>query len=270
MTFFSLLTDPKVLLIIAVLALLIALGVYAWRQSGQMEELKLEHDKMIEQVKHGIVLSESKKSLARLRPDTVSNMSEETATQIAQDADADVESEGACDADAECEVGWEDEEHNAYIKEIIRINDSKRAKDDDYYVAEQQQSGHNGPVYDSGEEEIVFDNYADSTDESAQAEILAHVEKELNLAREMAVTSTPQVQQIVTSPPVESKQKPKPLNSVSKRSKKQSAPVAPIAPVASAAPVAPTQTAPAPTETAPALPALPAGKIKVVIGKKAT
>jgi hypothetical protein len=266
MTFFSLLTDPKVLLLIAVLALLIALGVYAWRQSGQMEELKLEHDKMIEQVKHGIVLSESKKSLARLRPDMVSNMSEETATQFAQDADdADVESEG--EGGEEVDVGWEDEEHNAYIKEIIRINDSKRAKCDDYYVAEQQQSGHNGPVYDSGEEEIVFDNYADdSTDESAQAEILAHVAKELNLARE---ATPPQVPQIVPSTQSNGtpSQKPKPLEAEEpvRTRKPYTKKVKPI-PAVQAETVNVKDVVPKPEDSEQPT----TGKIKVVIGKKAT
>ena len=203
MDFFALLTDPKVLLIIAVLALLVGLGYYTWRQSAYLEDLKMKNSKMLEQVKHGVLLdgsddgddgSGSRRNIARLRlrPDMASNMSEDTRH------DAEDEDTGRYDADAEGEgengVGvdtenqdWEDdctdEEHNAYIKELIRINDMKRGNSDAYYVKTQQQSGHNGPVYDSGEEEMIFDNYADTADEASDTEMERLAEAELKLAQ---------------------------------------------------------------------------------------
>jgi hypothetical protein len=206
MDFFALLTDPKVLLIIAVLALLVALGIYTWRQYGHMEELKIKNDKMLEQVKHGVLLSEQSGEAAgkaRLRGDMASNMSEETNPGVvpeesemsAYDADADAEDEDK--VHPEWEDDCSDEEHTQYIKELIRINDSKRAKRDEYYVKTQQQSGHHGPVYDSGEEEMIFDNYAD-TDDASNMEILAHVRRELELANSSKISSPvppPQVPQ---------------------------------------------------------------------------
>jgi hypothetical protein len=215
MDFFALLTDPKVLLIIAVLALLVGLGYYTWRQSAYLEDLKMKNSKMLEQVKHGVLLDGSddgdgtdgqRKNMARLRlkvrPDMASNMSEDTrheadeadeadeeedeVTNGRYDADAEADPEGGVAADTEHQ-NWEDdctdEEHNAYIKELIRINDLKRANSDAYYVKTQQQSGHNGPVYDSGEEEMIFDNYADTADEASDTEIELLAQAELKLAR---------------------------------------------------------------------------------------
>lgn len=183
MDFFGLLTDPKVLLIIAVLALLIALAIYAWRQSSHLEDLKTKNTKMLEQVKHGIILDDEIGYRAKLRNDMASNMSEET-IPVAHSLINEHEHDHSASEHAVENTEWEDdecsdEEHNTYIKELIRLNDSKRAKNDEFYIKTQQQTGHNGPVYDSGEEDVIFDNYDDTEDEASETDILVHAEREL-------------------------------------------------------------------------------------------
>jgi len=206
MDFFGLLTDPKVLLIIAVLALLIALAIYAWRQSSHLEDLKTKNTKMLEQVKHGIILDDEIGYRAKLRNDMASNMSEETipvAHSLIHEHEQSASEHGVENTeweDDECS----DEEHNTYIKELIRLNDSKRAKNDEFYIKTQQQTGHNGPVYDSGEEDVIFDNYDDTEEEASETDILVHAERELAEADPVEVAPA-KVAPVVAATP---KQKP--------------------------------------------------------------
>ena len=206
MDIFALLTDPKVLLIIAVLLLLGALAIYTWRQSNDLYDLKSKHEKITQQVKHGVILSEHEGE-NRIRPEIASNMSEETYHEETDNEDTDnEENEDNEDKDDDNEPETEDEDddvHNDYIKELIKMHDRKRA--DDFYIMDQQQSGHNGPVYDSEEEELIFDNYEDKDDDDVpdeesevsdvhdevpdevpdevnEAELMVHAENELKLA----------------------------------------------------------------------------------------
>ena len=180
MDFLSLLTDPKVWIIFAIIALLVVLGIYTWRQSNHIEELKHQHTKMTEQVKHGLMLSEDglqTKALVHLRPDMASTMSEETYEGGLQEPE-DEEWDGAKSEDEDGELS--DDEHNAYIQQLIRIQDGKRAKLDEFINPAQQQSGHGGTVYDSNDEEIIFHDYNDESDYASDTEIMKHVEKELS------------------------------------------------------------------------------------------
>jgi hypothetical protein len=198
MDFFSVLTDPKVILIIVAVILLIGLAYYGWKQ---LTELKTNNEKMAEQVKHGLILSDKQGAPSlklKLRPDMASNMSEETYPEGPEEdenqwnEEHDIATEGEEDAD-DPDQDISNEEHNAYIQELIRIQDSKRPAD--FYIKEQQQPGHHGPVYDSGEEEVIFDNYDDDQedDEVSESELIAHAAAEL-----ASVKSEP----TVVSPPV--------------------------------------------------------------------
>ena len=175
MDFFSLLTDPKVWLIIAIVALLIVLGIYTWRQSNHIEELKNQHSKITEQVRHGLKLSDDNpKALVHLRPDITSNMSDETCDAAQHDQEWDEEHEDD-DEDAS------DDEHNAYIQQLIRIQDTKRAKLDEFIIPSQQQTGHTGPVYESHDEEIIFRDYDDAeSDGASKSELIQHIQEELS------------------------------------------------------------------------------------------
>ena len=182
MDFLSLLTDPKVWIIFAIIALLVVLGIYTWRQSNHIEELKYQHTKMTEQVKHGLMLSEDglqTKALLHLRPDMASTMSEETCEGGLQEPE-DEEWDGVKSEDEYGDGELSDDEHNEYIQQLIRIQDGKRAKLDEFINPAQQQSGHGGTVYDSNDEEIIFHDYNDESDYASDTEIMKHVEKELS------------------------------------------------------------------------------------------
>jgi hypothetical protein len=181
MDILSLLTDPKVWIIFAIIALLVVLGIYTWRQSNHIEVLKHQHTKMSEQVKHGLMLSEDglqTKALVHLRPDMASTMSEETCEGIVPEEEEEWDEGKSDDGDGDGELS--DDEHNAYIQQLIRIQDGKRAKLDEFINPVQQQSGHGGAVYDSNDEEIIFHDYNDESDYASDTEIMKHVEKELS------------------------------------------------------------------------------------------
>jgi hypothetical protein len=182
MDFLSLLTDPKVWIIFAIIALLVVLGIYTWRQSNHIEELKYQHTKMTEQVKHGLMLSEDglhTKALVHLRPDMASTMSEETYEGGLHQPEEE-EWDGGKSEEEYGDGELSDDEHNAYIQQLIRIQDGKRAKLDEFIDPAQQQSGHGGTVYDSNDEEIIFHDYNDESDYASDTEIMQHVEKELS------------------------------------------------------------------------------------------
>jgi hypothetical protein len=196
MDFLSLLTDPKVWIIFAIIALLVVLGIYTWRQSNHIEELKHQHTKMTEQVKHGLMLSEDglhTKALVHLRPDMASTMSEETYDGGLQEPE-DEEWDGAKSEDEDGDGELSDDEHNAYIQQLIRIQDGKRAKLDEFINPVQQQSGHGGTVYDSNDEEIIFHDYNEESDYASDTEIMKHVEKELSKSPPLLISATPSVQ----------------------------------------------------------------------------
>jgi hypothetical protein len=181
MDFFSLLTDPKVWLIIAIIALLVVLGIYTWRQSNHIEELKNQHTKITEQVKHGLKLSEPAngvKALVHLRPDIASNMSDDTCDPAQRDEQEWDESHAPQNNDDD----ESDDEHNAYIQQLIRMKDNKRAVVDEYIIPAQQQSGHTAdPVYDSHDEEIIFRDYNDDeSDGASESELIKHVQEEMS------------------------------------------------------------------------------------------
>ena len=181
MDFFSLITDPKIILIIVAVVLLIGLAYYGWKQ---LTELRTNNEKMAEQVKHGLILSDKKVNPGiklKLRPDMASNMSEETYPEGPEE-DENEWNEGHPDTEDEDEDGDGDisnDEHDAYIQELIRIQDSKRSPD--FYIKDHQQPGHNGPVYESEEEEVIFDNYDDAEDEDevSESDLIAHAAAEL-------------------------------------------------------------------------------------------
>jgi hypothetical protein len=182
MDFLSLLTDPKVWIIFAIIALLVVLGIYTWRQSNHIEELKYQHTKMTEQVKHGLMLSEDglhTKALVHLRPDMASTMSEETYEGGLHQPEEE-EWDGGKSEEEYGDGELSDDEHNEYIQQLIRIQDGKRAKLDEFINPAQQQSGHGGTVYDSNDEEIIFHDYNDESDYASDTEIMKHVEKELS------------------------------------------------------------------------------------------
>jgi hypothetical protein len=156
----SLLTDVKILLIVIVVGLLVALAIYTWRQTKELQLLKSQQDMIKEQVKHKLILSDHTNE----RPEMASNMSEESTVKEADDE-------------------WEDDDeddsqdHSSYIREIINMQDKKRSPEDDYYIARES----NKPGYESDEDKIVFDNYEDDEDdddqEVSQAEVVNGVQE---------------------------------------------------------------------------------------------
>ncbi len=209
MDILALLTDPKVWIIFAIIALLVVLGIYTWRQSNHIESLKFQNTKMSEQVKHGLMLSDDglqTKAVVHLRPDMASTMSEETCEAAVHEEEEDWEEEGKSDDgegdDGDAELSADDE-HNAYIQQLIRIQDGKRAKLDEFINPAQQQSGHGGAVYDSNDEEIIFQDYNDESDYASDTEIMKHVEKELTAVTPAAPAASPAAPEAPAASPAE-------------------------------------------------------------------
>ena len=144
MDLYFLIKDIKIVMLVVLVVLLVALAFYSFRQSQQLKTMKDQEEKIKEQLKHQVLLN----GLELERPEMASNMSEESQSQ------AEEQDEWRDNRETNGEDGSESEEdHSAYIREIIKMQDSKLSPEKDYYLARQMDQ-----VDSEDEEHIIFDN----------------------------------------------------------------------------------------------------------------